>query len=152
MSTRPTIRRFPDRITRQRSLEGLRNEYGEVVPGTVIEVELQASIQPVVLEDLPTEGGEQVSHTLKLYVRNVEPQAIDPGNLLWGADALLWNGDALTFGGSHDTVPVYGPVLSAGFFAEQEADTVLIDGSEYAVTEVKNWPGSHTEAVVLRES
>lgn len=137
MSTRPTIRRFPDRITRQRSLEGMRNEYGEFIEGALIEVELRASIQPVSLEDLETEGGELVSHRLKLYVRNVEPQAVDPGKLLWG---------------SHDSIPVEGPVLSAGFFAEQEADKVIIGGNVYEVTEVKNWRGSHTEALVLREN
>ena len=152
MSTRPTIRRFPDRITRQRSLEGMRNEYGEFIEGALIEVELQASIQPVSLEDLETEGGELVSHRLKLYVRNVEPQAVDPGKLLWGSDALTWDGDALTFGGSHDSIPVEGPVLSAGFFAEQEADKIIIGGNVYEVTEVKNWRGSHTEALVLREN
>ena len=61
-------RRFPDTITRKRETPGDYNDYGEFVPGTVMETDFQASVQPVALEDLDNPEGARVSDKLKIYI------------------------------------------------------------------------------------
>ena len=67
-------RRFPDAILRRREMPGHRNQSGEYVPGRVVETELQASIQPIKLEDLDLTGGARMSHRLKVFIP--EPEAL----------------------------------------------------------------------------
>ena len=44
------------------------------------------------------------------------------------------------------------PGALAAAFGDAEADQVLVDGLEYVVEESKTWRGSHTRAVLLRET
>ena len=50
-------RRFPDTITRRRQAAGHYDAHGEWVPGTVVDVELRASVQPLGTEDAELVGG-----------------------------------------------------------------------------------------------
>ena len=60
-------RRFPDRIVRRRQAPGSRVA-GVYVDGAVTETPLRASVQPVAVEDVLTEGGERLSDRRRLYV------------------------------------------------------------------------------------
>ena len=44
------------------------------------------------------------------------------------------------------------PDALAAAFEESVADKVVYDGMEYVVTESASWSGSHTQAVILRET
>ena len=67
-------RRFPETIVRRRQGAGGYNQFGEFVEGTVVETELRASVQPLLLEDSDIAGGAQLQHRLKVYVP--EPNAL----------------------------------------------------------------------------
>ena len=107
-------RRFPQTVTRRRTMPGYRNDHGEWVPGTVSETDLRASVQPVTLEDADHAAGVQVSHRLTIYVP--EPDAL------------------------------------AAAFDESVVDVVVYRGLDYVVEESQSWPGSHTRAILLRET
>ena len=47
-------------------------------------------------------------------------------------------------------VPVPGALAAA--FEDAQADAVVVDGLEYVVEESQSWPGSHTRAILLRET
>ena len=111
---RLAARRFPDTITRKRTTPGMRNQFGEFVPGMETETELRASVQPMSLKDADFAGGVQVSHRLSVHVP--EPDA-----------------------------------LSAAF-EDDAADRVVVGGLAYAVEESQSWRGSHTRAILLRET
>ena len=148
--------RFPSRlfkhsITRRRQLPGMRNEYGEFIEGAIEETVLQGSLQPLSAEDKEVEGGAMVSDKLVVYALNVEPgRATLADEITWNGMAIRWGDDTLLWEGPA-TMVVPGPVLASGFFAELEADRVLIGSEEYEVVEVKNWPGQYCRAVILRE-
>ena len=67
-------RRFPDTITRRRTMPGHRDEHCEYVEGSVEETTLRASVQPLTLEDADEAGGVSVSERLSVYV--AEPDAL----------------------------------------------------------------------------
>ena len=69
-----SARRFPDRITRRRQEPGGRNEFGEFVPGAVVETPFPASVQPLAIEDKDFVGGSQLSERMKCYIP--EPDAL----------------------------------------------------------------------------
>ena len=71
---RLAARRFPDTLTRKRTMPGHRNEFGEYVEGSVEETTLRASVQPMSLEDADDAGGVSVSERLSVYVP--EPDAL----------------------------------------------------------------------------
>ena len=83
-------RRFPDRITRLRTLEGGRNKAGEWLPGEVDETELRASVQPVALEDSDIAGGVSVVERIKVYVP--EPDSLMAAFDEVEADRVRWQG------------------------------------------------------------
>ena len=47
-------------------------------------------------------------------------------------------------------VPVPGALMAA--FEDAVADAAVVDGLEYIVEESQSWPGSHTRAILLRET
>ena len=59
---------FPHEITRKRSGPPSRDFYNELVPGVVVETALRASVQPIELQDVPTEAGQQFSGRLRAFV------------------------------------------------------------------------------------
>ena len=61
-------RRFPDTIIRRRTAPTTFNMYDEPTPGTVEEVELRASVQPLSTEDLDAVEGARLVERLKVYV------------------------------------------------------------------------------------
>ena len=61
-------RRFPDSITRRRGMPGFRNDFGEYVPGNVMEVTFRATVQPLGVEDLDLPEGSRLSDRRKVYV------------------------------------------------------------------------------------
>ena len=72
MTFRP--QRFPHRIVRRRQESGTTNTFGEFVPGTVIEVEFAASVQPLKLEDSDLAGGVSLVERWVVFVP--EPDAL----------------------------------------------------------------------------
>ena len=44
------------------------------------------------------------------------------------------------------------PAALAAAFDDRQADTVLVDGLEFVVEECQSWHGSHTRAILLRET
>lgn len=50
------------------------------------------------------------------------------------------------------SVYVPQPGALAAAFEDAEADTVIVDGLEYVVEESQSWRGSHTRAILLRET
>ena len=138
-------------VTRLRGAPGSRDGTGRWTPGAVTETTLYASVQPLGLEDDPTEGGDQYRDRLRAFVPYLERTAQTVDVLGWGGDALLWGGDALTWVGSGglaeaDTAPLVAAVDGGG------GDRVrLADGRIFKVTMTEAWPGSHVQAELLRE-
>ena len=60
--------RYPHAITRRRQGPPSRNYFNELVPGPIVETALRASVQPVRLQDVPTEGGQQYQGHLLAFV------------------------------------------------------------------------------------
>ena len=50
------------------------------------------------------------------------------------------------------SVYVPAPGALAAAFEDAQADNVVVDGLEYVVEESQSWRGSHTRAVLLRET
>ena len=50
------------------------------------------------------------------------------------------------------SVHVPAPGALAAAFEDRGADAVVVDGLEYVVEESQSWRGSHTRAVLLRET
>ena len=90
-------RRFPHEIFRQRSGPPSRNFYNELVPGPIVSTALRASVQPIELQDVPTEAGQQLSGRLRAFVPDNQVPG-ETGPALRGAvvDGLA---DAVEFGG-----------------------------------------------------
>lgn len=84
-------RRFPDTITRRRQGEGDYDETGSYVEGAVTETELQASVQPLEIEDIDAVGGEQLSERLKVYIP--QPGALSAAFDDSRADEVLYGGN-----------------------------------------------------------
>ena len=66
MTFRP--QRFPDRIVRRRQEPGTTNAFGQFVPGTEIEVEFAASVQPLKLDDADVAGGVSLVERWVVFV------------------------------------------------------------------------------------
>ena len=67
----------PDRaawLARRRQTPGHRNEFGEFVPGLVVEEPFRASVQPLAIEHTDFVGGAMLSERVKVYVP--EPDAL----------------------------------------------------------------------------
>ena len=138
-------------VTRLREAPGAFDGTGRWVPGAVTETTLYASVQPLGLEDDPTEGGDQYRDRLRAFVPYLERTAQTVDALGWGGDTLLWGAARLTWVGSGglaeaDTAPLVAAVEGSG------GDRVrLADGRTFKVTVTEAWPGSHVEAELLRE-
>lgn len=91
---RLAARRFPDTLTRKRTMPGHRNEHGEYVEGAVEETTLRASVQPLLLEDADEVGGVSVSHRLSVYVP--EPDALAAAFDEASADEVVVDGVTFT--------------------------------------------------------
>ncbi len=87
-------RRFPDRITRLREIEGHRNSAGEYVSGGTEEFVLLASVQPVELGDIDAEEGARLSERIVVYVP--EPDALLAAFDDSEADRVRWQGREYT--------------------------------------------------------
>ena len=97
-------RRFPDRITRRRQGPGRRNEFGEFVPGDVVETAFKASVQPLAIEDTDFVGGSMLSERMKVYVpeadalvaafedRKADYVALDDGRVFVVEESRSWTG------------------------------------------------------------
>ena len=84
------LRRFPERITRRRQEPGGMNAFGEFIEGTITEVELPASVQPLDLQDADIAGGVSLVERLRIYVP--EPDALRAAFDDAEADAVAWLG------------------------------------------------------------
>ena len=72
---RLAARRFPDTITRRRRMPGYyHDQTGAYVEGSVEEVDLRASVQPLAIEDSDFVGGALLVERAKVYVP--EPDAL----------------------------------------------------------------------------
>ena len=92
--TRLAARRFPDSITRRRGMPGHRNEFGEWVPGNVMEMTFRASVQPLGVEDLDLPEGTRLSDRRKVYVP--EPDALVAAFDDAQADTVVIDGETFT--------------------------------------------------------
>ena len=148
----PAIRRFPEFIVRRRQGPGMRNDYGEFVPGAIVTAVLPASVQPIRLEDLNLPEGERLSERLRVYVpAGIHRVVGTPDMFGWNGDRFLWNGQPFAWGGDDRFVPGdRNPLIAA--FGDARGDEVEIESTVYAVEESQLWPGSHTRAVLLRET
>ena len=148
----PAIRRFPQFIVRRRQAAGMRNEYGEFIPGVNATAVLPASVQPVRLEDVDLPEGARLSERLRILVPAGIERVLGTADLMtWNGDLLLWNGDRMTWGGDDRFVPGdRNPLIAA--FGDARGDEVEIDSMVYTVSESQLWAGSHTRAVLLRET
>ena len=95
---------FPERLVRRRQDVGGWNEYGEFIPGAVVEIPLRASIEPLGLEaelDLrgPSHPGSTAVHRLKVYIS--EPDALRAAWEDRGGDTVLAGGVEYTVEQSH---------------------------------------------------
>ncbi len=144
-------RRFPDVITRRRTLPGAYNEYGKFIAGAIRETELRASVQPLSIEDKDFAGGAQERERVKVYVPSgpVE-QLIESDTLTWGGEQLDWASAPLSWGRIVQNESP-GVALQAAF-EDSQADRVAVAGVEYVVEESRYWPRSHTRAILLRET
>ncbi len=144
-------RRFPDLITRRRTLPGTFNEFGEFVDGAIRETELRASVQPLSIEDKDFVGGAQLQARLKVFVPSGPVETIiESDTLTWGGQPLDWGSAPLSWG---RIVQNESPgVALQATFEDSTADRVAVDGAEYVVEESRNWPRSHTRAILLRET
>ena len=146
---RLSLRRFPHGVVRRRQQPGMRNQFGEFVPGQTVEVILPASIQPAKLEELALPEGSRYSERLVVFVPVGVERVVGSGEIIsWAGDELLLNGEPVQWGGTiaGDSEPL------AAAFEEAEADEVLYAGLSYVVEESQLWPGSHVKAVLLRET
>ena len=144
-------RRFPDVVTRRRTMPGAPNEFGEWIEGAVRETLLQASVQPLAVEDADFVGGSQLQARAKIYVPAAEVETIiESDTLTWGGEPLEWARAPLSWGRIIQ-VEAPGQALRAAF-EDSVADRVDVGGVEFIVEESRFWPRSHTRATVLRET
>ena len=144
-------RRFKDVITRRRTMPGGANEFGEFISGAIRETLLQASIQPMAIEDKDFVGGSQLQARVKIYVASAEVELIiEQDTLLWNGEPLTWAAAPLSWGKIVQNESP-GAALRAAF-EDSVADRVIVDGAEYVVEESRFWARSHTRATVLRET
>ena len=79
--------------------------------------------------------------TEKEFPANVQPLALDDADTVGGVSLVeRW----IAF------VPSANALRAA--FEDREADHVLAFGTDFVVEESRSWPGSHTRAVLLRET
>ena len=150
---RPALRRFTREIIRRRQGPGRTNEFGEFEPGPVVRTALPASIQPVTLEDIDTEGGVQTSERIKAFVPvGIERRLADGEILTLRGEALLLNGEPLTIGGAAGSLVSGDANPLAAAHDDRQADQVEFAGVAYVVEESQLWLGSHCRAVLLRET
>ena len=146
---RLSARRFPDTIVRRRSLPGMRDGFGEWVPGQSLDVSLRASIQPLALTDAELAGGDQLVHRLKCYVLpRRERISTAVATVLYSGDPLTFRGDPLTLFAGFEIADRHA--LAAAFEAAG-ADKVIVDGAVFVVEESRTWR-SFSRATLLRES
>ena len=86
--------RFPDTIIRIRTTPGMRNMFGEYVPGVKVEKNFPASVQPMSLKDAEDAGGVSVSERLSVYVP--EPDALSAAFGDDAADTVTVDGISFT--------------------------------------------------------
>ena len=140
-----------EEITRLREAPGHRDDTGRFIHGTVTEVTLLASVQPLILEDADLQAGASLIERLKVYVLPLEYVAAHGDRVGWGSDLLSWGADVLRWAATGGLTDVDGPVLAAAF-TDAEADRVRLgDGREFVVESSVAWP-SHLGAVVLRQT
>ena len=84
--------------------------FGEFIEGTITEVELPASVQPLDLQDADIAGGVSLVERLRIYVP--EPDALRAAFDDAGADAVAWLGleftveESRSWPGSHTRATV----------------------------------------------
>ena len=148
--TRLPIRRFPDEITRKRSLPSVYNEYGEYMQGAIRETVFRCSVQPHALDDDDQAGGASLIARLRVYIPTGEGGAIITlDQFRWGGDLFKWGADIFR-GQSRDYVNETGALLRAAF-DDGVADRICYDGIDYVIEESRSWP-SHTRATALRQT
>ena len=129
------------------------NRAGEFEPGAVVQAILPARVQPIRLEDLDLPEGSRFLERLAVYVPTGIERIVGSSEILmWAGDDLTLNGEPLTLG-SGFTGYVDGdqnPLASA--FEDRGADEVEFAGAVFVVEESQLWRGSHTRAVLLRQT
>ncbi len=144
-------RRFPDTITRRRTMPGAYNEFGEWISGVVRESTLRANVQPLEIEDKDFVGGAQERARVKVFVPSAAVETVIEQDILtWGGQRLDWASAPLSWGTVRQ-IESPGVALQASF-ADSTADRVAVGGVEYVVEESRFWARSHTRAVLLRET
>ena len=143
-------RRFPDIITRRRESPGMRNSFGEWIPGASVDEELRASVQPLKLEDADLAGGSQLVDRMKVFVlpRRERISIASAATLLWNGDPVTFHGDPLQWGAGFEYMD--NSALAAAFDSAG-ADQVLWRGQLYVVETSVTWR-RYTRAVILRET
>lgn len=69
-----SARRFRHVVTRRRTAPDTVNQFGEHVPGALVETAFRASVQPLGVEDSELVGGSQLSDRRVVYIP--EPNAL----------------------------------------------------------------------------
>ena len=75
------------------------------------------------------------------FAASVQPLSLDDADI---AGAVSLQDRRAVF------VPAENALLAA--FGDREADHVIVFGTDFVVEESRSWPGSHTRAVLLRET
>ena len=116
-------RRFPHTITRQRDMPGYRNMHGEYVDGTTVDTEMDASIQPMGIEDKDDVSGVNLFDRLNVYLPTPIGELVSPLRP--------------------------GFVSATGDTSGE--DRIIYNGITYRVTEAWPW-GNYTKAIVSRQT
>ena len=149
---RLALRRFPNQVIRRRQGPGARNQYGEFVPGQVVETVYPARVLPLTLEDSDFAGGVSLLERLKVYVpRGIARRRGAADALAWGGSVLMWNGEPLVWGGSDGQLYAENSVPFLAAFEDRQADVLVFVGVEYTVEQSETWP-RFSRVVVLRET
>ncbi len=149
---RLALRRFPNQVVRRRQSVGARNEYGEFVPGQVVETIFPARVLSASLEDRDFVGGVSLLERLKVYVpKGIARRRGQADALAWAGSALTWNGEPLVWGGDDGTLYVDDSVPFLAAHDDREADALVFAGVEYTVEQSETWP-RFSRAIALRET
>ena len=127
----------------------MRNSFGEWIPGAVVEATLQASVQPLKLQDSEMVGGDQLVNRLKAFVLPLRTRiSTAAATLTLYGEPLTLYGDPLTWGAGFEFTDM--EALAAAFEAAG-ADKVVWNGALYVVESSRLWR-RFTSAVLLRET
>ena len=149
---RLALRRFPNQVVRRRQGPGIRNFYGEFVPGAIVETIYPARVLPLSLEDSDFVGGVSLVERLKVFMpRGIARRRGEGDALAWAGSVLTWNGEPLVWGGGDGMLFAEDSIPFLAAFEDRQGDALVFAGVSYVVEESQSWP-RYSRAIALRET